>query len=227
MANPNVIYANGVVEVSVPASQKIAVQTRGAAKVERLVGVPNNPGGWVAVGTVSNSHTVYGTFSSTAATLVRIEALSPDEVLYEVGVAPEVDSVVAGDLYVRGVTVEAQGAPTAKTGSATLTIAELLTRLLTDTHATGATATYTLPTGTLTDAGVDMAVGDSFEWTIINLSAAAADTVTIAAGTDHTIVGVALVQSAHSTTGGNGSGNAASFRTRKTAANTFVTYRLG
>lgn len=227
MALPNVLYKQGVVEVSVPASQKIAVQTRGFAKVEKLVGAPNNPGGWAAVGTVSNTHTVFGTFSSAVATTIRIENLSADEVLYEVGAAPEVDSVVTGDAYIRGLTVEAQGAPTALTGSATLTIAQLLTRIITDTHATGATATYTLPTGTLTDAGVDLAVGDSFEWTLINLSAAAADTVTIAAGTDHTIVGVAIIQSAHATTGGNGSGNAGSFRTRKTAANTYVTYRLG
>lgn len=226
MATPSRIYKQGVVEVSVPASQKIAIQTAGVAVVSKLVGAPNNPGGWAAVGSVNNTHTVFGTFSSSVATTIRIEA-GADEVSYEVGAAPEVDLVVSGDAYVRGLTVEAQGAPTALTGSATLTIAQLLTRIITDTHATGATATYTLPTGTLTDAGVDLAIGDSFEWTLINLSAAAADTVTIAAGTDHTVVGVMLVQSAHSTTGGNGSGNAGSFRTRKTAANTYVTYRLG
>jgi hypothetical protein len=41
----------------------------------------------------------------------------------------------------------------------------------------------------------------------------------------HTIVGNPIVQSAHSSTGGI-YGNSAQWRTRKTAANTFVSYRI-
>lgn len=130
-----------------------------------------------------------------------------------------------GMVRLRGVQTVAQGAPTAKTTAATLTIAELLTGILTGTHAAGATQAYTLPTGTLTDAGVQMAAGDAFDWVLINLSAAAVDTITLTAGADHTIVGNPIVQSAHSSTGGI-YGNSAQFRTRKTAANTFVTYRI-
>ena len=130
-----------------------------------------------------------------------------------------------GMVRIRGVQTLAQGAPTAKTTAATLTIAELLTGIITGTHAAGATQAYTLPTGTLTDAGVQMAVGDAFDWVLINLSAAAVDTITLTAGADHTIVGNPIVQSAHSSTGGI-YGNSAQFRTRKTAANTFVTYRI-
>lgn len=130
-----------------------------------------------------------------------------------------------GMVRIRGVQTIAQGNPTAKTTAATLTIAELLTGIITGTHAAGATQAYTLPTGTLTDAGVQMAVGDAFDWVLINLSAAAVDTVTLGAGADHTIVGNPIVQSAHSSTGGI-YGNSAQFRTRKTAANTFVTYRI-
>ena len=70
-----------------------------------------------------------------------------------------------------------------------------------------------------------MANNDSFEWTLINLSAAAIDTITIVAGADHTVVGNMIVQSAHGTTGAL-YGNSATFRTRKTATNTFVTYRI-
>lgn len=132
----------------------------------------------------------------------------------------------AGMVHNRGVVTVTQGAPTAKTTTATLTIAELLTGILTGTHAAGSTQTYTLPTGTLTDAAVQMSNGDAFDWYLINSSAAAADTITVAAGTDHTVVGNMIVQSAHSSTGGV-YGNSAHFRTRKTAANTFVTYRLG
>lgn len=130
-----------------------------------------------------------------------------------------------GMVICRDVLAVPQGAPTAETTAATLTIAELLTGIITGTHAVGGDQAYTLPTGTLTDAGVQMDAGDAFDWTLINLSAAAADTITVTAGVDHTVVGVMVVQSAHATTGGL-YGNAGRFRTRKTAANTFVTYRI-
>jgi hypothetical protein len=129
-------------------------------------------------------------------------------------------------LNVRGTKFEAQGAPTAKTVANTLTIAELLTKIINATPtATGATAAYTLPTGALIDAGVTMAVDDSFDWCLINNALAAADTITVTADTGHTIVGNPIVQSLHSSTGGI-MGYSSMWRTRKTAANTFVTYRI-
>lgn len=132
-----------------------------------------------------------------------------------------------GMVQVNGILSQTQGAPTALTTNTaeTLTIAHLKTGIITVTHTTGSTATYTLPTGTLTDAGVSMAVGDSFDWVLINLSIASADTVTVAAGVDHTIVGKVIVLANHGSTGAL-YGNTALFRTRKTAANTFVTYCL-
>lgn len=110
----------------------------------------------------------------------------------------------------------AQPAPTAKTATATLTIAELLTRIVTVTAS--AAVALTLPTGTLTDAGLFgglATVGESFEWEVINLGSADG-AVTMTAGTGHTYVGAAVVAISTS----------ARFRTRKTAANTFVTYRI-
>jgi len=121
--------------------------------------------------------------------------------------------------------IKSQGTPNAQTVAVTLTIANLLTKIVTGTHAAGATQAYTLPTGTLCDAGATFAVDSCFDWSLINLSAAAIDTITVTAGADHTIVGNPIVQSAHVTTGGI-YGNSAIFRTRKTAANTFVTYRI-
>lgn len=119
-----------------------------------------------------------------------------------------------------------QPTPTAKTTSATLTAAEIGALIVTGTHSAGATQTYTLPTGTLMSAYfLGMPIDGAFDWSLINLSAAAADTITVAAGTDHTIVGGVIVQSAHSTTG-TLYGNAVRFRSRKTAATTWVTYRL-
>ena len=110
-----------------------------------------------------------------------------------------------------------QPVPTAKAASATLTIAELLTLLIT-TSGTTAIA-LTLPTGTLCDAGITapaLPVGGFFDWAIINTGTSAA-AVTLGAGTGHTIVGAAVVAI----------GTSAGWRTKKTAANTFVTYRTG
>lgn len=129
-------------------------------------------------------------------------------------------------LNVRGTKVEAQPAPTAKTVANTLTIAELLTKIIAATPtATGATAAYTLPTGALIDAGVTMEVNDSFDWCLINSALAAADTITVTADTGHTIVGNPVVQSLHASTGAT-MGYSSLWRTRKTAADTFVTYRI-
>ena len=130
-----------------------------------------------------------------------------------------------GDIVAKSLLVTTQGNPTAKTTTATLTAAELLTGILTGTHTAGATQTYTLPTGTLMDAACQLEADECFDWFLINLSAAAVDTLTIAAGADHTFVGNAVVQAAHATTGLL-YGTAAHLRTRKTAANTFVTYRI-
>lgn len=121
---------------------------------------------------------------------------------------------------------EAQPTPNAQTTAATLTVAQMLTRIITGTHSAGATVAYTVPTGTLMSAGCPhIPIDGSFDWTLINLSAAAADTITLTAGTDHTLVGVAIVQSVHATTGGI-TGNCGTFRSRKTAATTWVTYRI-
>lgn len=109
-----------------------------------------------------------------------------------------------------------QPTPTAKAASATFAIAELLTGIVT-TSGTAA-ITLTLPTGALTDAGVTapaLPLNACFDWAIIN-TGTSAGAVTVAAGTGHTLVGGATVTI----------GTSAGFRTRKTAANTFVTYRV-
>jgi len=209
----SIIYPNGTADITVAASSKLAVLSESPVNIYQQVGYANYPNSWTLLETTT-ANEQYITAAVTASTVFRVEA-GPSQVLYEVGTSPNArDDVIVP-----------QGSPTALTTSATVTIAQLLTGIITGTHTAGATQTYTLPTGTLTDAGVTMAIGDSFDWVLINLSAAAADTVTVAAGTDHTVVGSMVVASAHSTTGAV-YGNAAQFRTRKTAANTFVTYRI-
>lgn len=122
----------------------------------------------------------------------------------------------AGWRTIGGSSAGSQPTPTAKTADATLTVAELLTRIVTATKASA--VALTLPTGTLTDAGFFgglAKVNDSFEWAVINLGSSSG-AVTMTAGTDHTYVGAAVVAISTS----------ARFRTVKTAANTFVTYRV-
>ena len=109
-----------------------------------------------------------------------------------------------------------QAAPVALSATATLTIAQLLTRMFVVSGT--AAKTLTLPTGTLTDAGIvapSMPIDGAFDWDVVN-TGTSTGAITMAAGTGHTIVGSATVAITSS----------AGFRTRKTAANTFVTYRI-
>jgi hypothetical protein len=212
----NIIYpqGGGGVEITVPAAESIAVYTKDVAQVYRKVGYPQIPESTELLGVVTNGQTVFGPYASGATVIIEGGAA---DVLYQVGTAPVVLELYDDQL---------QGAPAAKTTAVTLTAAELLTGIITGTHTVGGTAAYTLPTGALLDAALEMAIGESFDWVLINLSAAAADTVTVTATTGHTVVGTMIVASAHATTGLL-YGNAAQFRTRKTAADTFVTYRIG
>lgn len=116
-----------------------------------------------------------------------------------------------------------QGAPTAKTVTSAITAAELLTSLITTTGAT-APSIHQLPTGTLLAAAITgIAVGDSFDWSLINTGTGASDDATITVNTDHTIIGNPTAGALTDATIISGS---ARFRTRYTAANTFITYRL-
>jgi len=129
----------------------------------------------------------------------------------------------AGAVEVAGTFCKDQPTPTAKTTAVTLTAAELLTGIITATHSAGATQAYTLPTGTQMSTALEVANDQAFDFTIINLSAALVDTVTLTANTAFTIVGQALIESAHADSEFPSSGT---FRARKTAANTWVAYRL-
>jgi hypothetical protein len=211
----NYLSPNGLVSVTLTASQKVAVYSQGLANVYRTSAFPNYPNVTTLLGTVINGQTVFGTYTGGAT--IQIEAAGGLPVFYEVGTDP----IVKQGRLSNGVQVT----PSAETVAVTLTAAELLTGLVTGTHAAGATAAYTLPTGTLLDAAGTFLVDEYFDWTLINLSAAAADTITVTAGADHTVVGTMICQSAHSSTG-LVHGNALRLRTRKTAANTFVSYRL-
>jgi len=129
------------------------------------------------------------------------------------------------EVLINALALKRQEAPATMTVAATITAANLLKGIITGTHTVGATQAYTLPTGTLLDAELTSFIinNASFDFTIINLSAALADTITLTASTGITIVGQAVVDSAHADSEFPNSGT---FRCRKTAANTFVVYRI-
>jgi hypothetical protein len=135
-------------------------------------------------------------------------------------------SGVSGHVIARDILVQPQGAPSAKTTTAATTIAELKSGIITITHAVGGNQDYALPAGAAIDAAMQLSAGDSFQWSVLNLSSAEADIATLTSpGADHTLVGAPIIRSAHAASGLL-YGNSARFLTRKTAANTFISYRI-
>jgi hypothetical protein len=105
--------------------------------------------------------------------------------------------------------------PTNSNTSTTATAASLLTGIRTGTPTAG--IDLQVPTGTDLDAAfVSLANNQTLEWTVINL-ASATHAITVTANTDHTVVGNMVVAA----------NSSARFASRKTAANTFITYRIG
>jgi hypothetical protein len=110
-----------------------------------------------------------------------------------------------------GAMVRRQSTPGTLNATGTVTPALILTGIITSTTASAVTAT--LATGAALDAAVKIEVDDAIEWKVINTGS---NNFTVQAATGHTIVGGAVVA-------GGASGR---FLTRRTAANTFVTYRV-
>jgi hypothetical protein len=196
----NRIAPYGVATVSAAASDIIAVYSLDSAKVYTKSSTASY---WGLVGTTTPG-IEYASSALSAAKEVRIEA-GGDEVFYSVGAA----AVVTNRRGLRG-----QGAPTALNTTGALTAAAIGSGIVTST--TAAAVTATIPTGAVMEAGVELAIGESIDWSVINTGDTNAITVT-AAASGHTVVGAGAV--AAETSG--------LFRTRKTAASTYITYRVG
>ncbi len=197
----SIVYPQGTAKVTVAAAGSIAVASYADCTVSRLVGYPNEPSVVSALGVVnvSTGMTVYGPYASGATIIIEAGA---SRALYETGVAP-----VVQELY----GAVPQGAPTAVNTTGAVSAAAIFSGIVTST--TAAAVAGTIPTGTVMDAAGQFAIGDSFDWSVI---ATGANAFTVTAATDHTVVGAAAVAT----------GTSGRFRTRKTAANTFVTYRI-
>jgi hypothetical protein len=114
-----------------------------------------------------------------------------------------------------GVHAYNQPAPAAVPATATLTVANLKTGIITSTSA--AATDMTLPTGTLTEGGFaanSLYDNFTFEWSVINTGPSLVRILDN--GTSHTVTGSRSVAT----------GTSGRFASRRTAANTFVTYRL-
>ncbi len=196
-----VVSPFGSKQFTVVATGSIAVYSKGPTQVYRLVGYPQFPTQKTLLGTVNNGETIFGSYTN-GATIVVEPGWSG--ALVQDGIAPRVTEVTSNWAL--------NGAPNALNATGALTAAMMLGGLITST--TGSAVTATVPTGAVLDAASDFAIGDEIVWSVINTGAS--NDFTVTTDTDHTLVGVMAVQEL----------TQATFRTRKTAAATFITYRM-
>lgn len=194
------IGSQGTATISVLAAGSVAVWSQGTVQVSQILGYPNHPDAKSLLGTVTAGQTVFGPFTN-AATIV-IDAGSQGA-QYEFGAAPQVEAILAWQIQGNPVAVDVTGAVSA---------AAILGGIV--TSSTAAAVAGTVPTGTVMDAATNMQIGDSVDWSVI---ATGANAFTVTAASGHTLVGTAVVATV---TSGH-------FRTRKTAAATYITYRMG
>jgi hypothetical protein len=159
--------------------------------------------GFEAPSTLTGATNNYGFFGNLASATGRWN-------FYANGSAP---SYFVGDVRTN-TAFTARAAPANSNTSATATASSLKDGLRTGTPTDN--ITLTLPTGTDMDSAFqELQTNQSFEWSVINL-AAATHVITVVAASGHTAVGNMAVAAATS----------GRFITRKTAANTFISYRI-
>jgi len=199
----NIVFTQGTATVSVPSGEKIVVQSYSPTSVFQEVGYPNFPETNDLLSVVEN--TTYTSAAFSAATTVIIQA-GASGAYYAVGVAPAISN--NGNW-------QPQGAPAniADGASMIATAANILTGIVTATPTEA--RNIQLPTGANLDLATEWAIDEAFDFSVITLAAFA---LTITVNTGVTIVGSAATAAT--------SGSTARFRLRKTAADTFIAYRI-
>ena len=199
----NIVFTQGTATVSVPAGEKIVVQSYSPTSVFQEVGYPNFPETNDLLSVVEN--TTYTSAAFSAATTVIIQA-GASGAYYAVGVAPAISN--NGNW-------QPQGAPAniADGASMIATAANILTGIVTATPTEA--RNIQLPTGANLDLATEWAIDEGFDFSVITLAAFA---LTITVNTGVTIVGAPATAAT--------SGSTARFRLRKTAADTFIAYRI-
>ncbi len=191
------VLPNSTTRITLAASDKIAVKSQGAFSVYQEVGYVNQPTATNLLTQVNSGSYTSSAFSAGATIILQAGAYGA---FYDTGASAAITEVIS------------VGDPNALNATGTLTAAMLAGKIVTST--TAAAVTATLDTGAIMDAALELAVNDSITWSAINTGGSNAFTVT--ASTGHTIVGAGAVAASSS----------GRFLTRKTAASTFVTYRL-
>lgn len=139
-------------------------------------------------------------------------------------------SVIQGAYRNEASQLGSQGAQAAKTTSTTLTAAELLGGIITGNQGAAGAAAYTLPLATDLEkvlaarfGPLPLAGGQAFDFYVINISAVAAEDITVTTNTGWTLVGNMVLQESAAATGALSSGQ---FRVRRTAANAYTLFRM-
>lgn len=131
---------------------------------------------------------------------------------------------MAGVVVSRGLVVVPQGAPAAKTTSATLTAAELKTGIITVNQGAGATSDQQLPTAADLDTALpSLAAGDAFDFSVINTSTVDAEDASVTTNTGWTLVGSMDI---HAYSAAGSLNSSARFRARKTGSAAWTLYRI-
>jgi hypothetical protein len=195
----NLLPFTGTPIVTVPAAARIACYSEGNYSVVRVREYAN---GVPSDEVLFNSRGAFtsSVFSTGANIVLRGGDTSP--LYYSVGTAAvvternEFTQVDPGTLNATG----------------TLTSALITTGLVTSTTVGAVVAT--LDTGAVMDASSTFAINDAFFWSVVNTGP---NTFTVtAAASGHTVVGAGAVAT----------GTSGRFVTRKTAADTFISYRI-
>lgn len=194
-----IVFPQGDATISVPAGSVIAVASRAEAQVFEVVGFPNYPNASELLGVVSDLTITTFTFGGSAAT-ISIQA-GATEVYYSVGTSPTIDELVGARSAVVATAVDVTGP---------ITAAAIAGGIVTSA---AAAVTGTLPTAAVMNAALGLAIGDGLEWSVIKVGA---NNFTVDPAAGHTITGAVVVATATS----------GRFLTVRTAATTYVTFRL-
>ncbi len=188
-------------------------------------GAGNGTGAGGAVSMVGGASGAGATGNGAAASVTGGAALSTNgnggSVVLTGGV--KTGTGIAGMIIKRSIELVAQGAPAAKTTSATLTAAEVKTGIITVNQGAAGASAQQLPDGTAMDAAFpDAAVGDAFDFSVINISTVAAESASLTTNAGWTLVGNMDIAANNAAT----TKSAGRFRARRTAAATWSLYRL-
>jgi hypothetical protein len=204
-----IIAPNGSLEVTVPAAEKVAIATRGRASYSLKTDSDKvldsaNP---VADFEVDNEEAVTDAVTLGGSVIIHNEG--PFDCFVEVGTAP-----LSKDFRRE---TGRKGTAGALNATGTITTAMILSGAI--TSSTAAATNATLETGAVMDASSEWEIGESYDWGVCNTGPSLFEVFAAASG--HTIVVPAtLLGKVATTTNGL-------FRTVKTAADTFVTTRIG